>query len=161
MRDFRSAMASALMTLTIWTATATPSQADTGTVHVLFSKAGVIAAVGSGKGELTFHGKKYLFEVSGASLGATLGLSVTEFVGRALNLRAPGDLAGTYTAASAGAALVAGAGAARLIKSFHPGSNGPSFSMQNAPVFAWGLAAACGPTGKRITLSLSVGRHVP
>ena len=95
MRDFRNAIASALMTLTIWTATANPSQADTGTVHVLFSKAGVIAAVGSGKGELTFHGKKYLFEVSGASLGATLGLSVTEFVGRALNLRAPGDLAGT------------------------------------------------------------------
>ena len=114
MRDFRNAIACALMTLTIWTATANPSQADTGTVHVLFSKAGVVVAVGSGKGELTFHGKKYLFEVSGASLGATLGLSVTEFVGRALNLRAPGDLAGTYTAASAGGALVAGAGAARL-----------------------------------------------
>src|SRR5258705_1722306 len=48
MRDFRSAIASALMTLTIWTATATPSQASTGTAHVLFSKAGVIAAVGSG-----------------------------------------------------------------------------------------------------------------
>ena len=72
MQNFRGAMTCALMTLAIWMATANPSQADTGTVHVLFSKAGVIAAVGSGKGELTFHGKKYLFEVSGASLGATL-----------------------------------------------------------------------------------------
>jgi hypothetical protein len=116
MRNFRSAIASALLTLAAWTATANPSQADTGTVHVLFSKAGVIAAVGNGKGELAFHGKKYLFEVSGSSLGATLGLTVSEFVGRALNLRTPGDLAGTYTAAGAGAALGAGAGAVRLRK---------------------------------------------
>ena len=114
MRNFRGAIASALMALAAWTATANPSQADTGTVHVLFSKAGVIAAVGNGKGELTFHGKNYLFEVSGASLGATLGLTVGEFVGRALNLRTPGDLAGIYTAAGAGAALWAVAGAARL-----------------------------------------------
>ena len=63
---------------------------------------------------LTFHGKKYPFEVYGASFGATLELSVSEFVGRALNLRSPGDLAGTYTAAGAGGALVAGAGGVRL-----------------------------------------------
>jgi hypothetical protein len=58
--------------------------------------------------------KKYPFEVYGASFGATLELSVSEFVGRALNLRSPGDLAGTYTAAGAGGALVAGAGGVRL-----------------------------------------------
>ena len=108
MCNFRIATMFALMTLAALTATVNPSQADTGTVHVLFSKAGVIAAVGNGTGVLTFHGKKYPFEVYGASFGATLELSVSEFVGRALNLRSPGDLAGTYTAAGAGGALVAG-----------------------------------------------------
>ena len=111
MCNFRIAIMSALMTLAALTATVNPSQADTGTVHVLFSKAGVIAAVGNGTGVLTFHGKKYPFEVYGASFGATLELSVSEFVGRALNLRSPGDLA---TAAGAGGALVAGAGGVRL-----------------------------------------------
>jgi hypothetical protein len=114
MCNFRIATMFALMTLAALTATANPSQADTGTVHVLFSKAGVIAAVGNGTGVLTFHGKKYPFEVYGASFGATLELSVGEFVGRALNLRSPGDLVGTYTAAGAGGALVAGAGGVRL-----------------------------------------------
>jgi hypothetical protein len=114
MRKLCSAIAAGLVTLGLWIATANPLQADTGTVHVLFSKAGVLAAVGSGKGTLTFHGKKYPFEVSGASFGATLGLTINEFVGEALNLRDPTDFAGTYYAAGAGAALVVGAGAARL-----------------------------------------------
>jgi hypothetical protein len=60
--------------------------------------------------------KKYPFEVSGASFGATLELSVSEFVGRALNLRSPGDLAGSYTAVGAGGALVGGLGGVRLRK---------------------------------------------
>jgi hypothetical protein len=114
MRNFCSATATVLVTLGLWIATANPLQADTGTVHVLFSKAGVLVAVGSGQGTLTFHGKKYPFEVSGASFGATLALTVNEFVGDALNLQDPNDLAGTYTVAGAGAALVFGAGAVRL-----------------------------------------------
>ncbi|MDI4234603.1 hypothetical protein AAFX91_19315 [Bradyrhizobium sp. 31Argb] len=114
MRDFRSAIASSLIAFAAWTATTSPSPADTGSVHVLFSKAGIIAAVGNGTGVLTFHGKKYPFDISGASFGATLALSIDEFVGQAQNLRNPGDLAGTYTAVGAAGALVAGAGAVRL-----------------------------------------------
>ncbi|MGX9429525.1 MULTISPECIES: hypothetical protein [Bradyrhizobium] len=114
MRDLRSAIASGLMAFAAWTVTTSPSPADTGSVHVLFSKAGIIAAVGNGTGVLTFHGKKYPFDVSGASFGATLALSIDEFVGQAQNLHNPGDLAGTYTAVGAGGALVAGAGAVRL-----------------------------------------------
>jgi hypothetical protein len=97
-----------------WAETATPCHADTGTLHVLFSKAGVIAAIGNGTGVLTYHGKRYPFEVSGASFGATLELSVNELVGAALNLRNAGDLAGIYTASGAGGALGAGAGGVRL-----------------------------------------------
>ena len=64
-------------------------------------------------GTLAFHGKTYRFEVAGASLGATLALTVSELEGRALNLRTPGDLAGNYVAVGAGGALVGGVGVAR------------------------------------------------
>ena len=40
--------------------------------------------------------------------------TVSEFEGRATNLRAPGDLAGTYVAVGAGGAIVGGMGVARL-----------------------------------------------
>ncbi len=114
MRDFRTAIASAFLALAAWTATVNPSQADTGTVHILFGTAGVVVGVGNGKGTLIFHGKTYRFEVSGASFGATLALTVSEFEGRALNLRSPGDLAGKYVALGAGGAVVGGMGVARL-----------------------------------------------
>lgn len=114
MPDFRSMVASAFLALAAWTATVNPLQADTGTVRVLFSTAGVVGGVGNGKGTLIFHGKTYSFEVSGASFGATLALTVSEFEGRALNLRNPGDLAGNYIAVGAGGAIVGGVGVARL-----------------------------------------------
>jgi hypothetical protein len=114
MRDFRSVITSAFLALAALTATVNPSEADTGTVRVLFGSAGVVAGVGSGKGTLTFHGKTYPFEVSGATFGATLALTVSEFEGRALNLRSPGDLAGTNIAVGAGGAIAGGIGVARL-----------------------------------------------
>jgi hypothetical protein len=114
MRDFRSVVASAFVALAAWTATVNPLQAETGTVRVLFGTAGVILGVGNGKGTLTFHGKTYPFEVSGASLGATLALTVSELEGRVLNLRTPGDLAGNYVAVGASGAIVGGVGIARL-----------------------------------------------
>ena len=106
MRDLRNAISSALVALAAWTAAVNPSQADTGTVHILFGAAGIVAGVGTGKGTLTFHGKPYPFEVSGAGLGATVVLTVSEYEGRALNLRAPADLAGNYIAVGAGGAIV-------------------------------------------------------
>ena len=105
---------SVFLALAAWTATVNPSRADTGTVRVFFSTAGVIAGVGDGRGTLTFHGKTYPFGVSGASFGATLALTVSEVEGRALNLRTPGDLAGRYIAVGAGGAIVGGVGVARL-----------------------------------------------
>jgi hypothetical protein len=114
MRDFRSVITPAFLALAAWMAMVNPSQADTGTVRVLFGTAGIVVGAGEGKGTLTFHGKTYPFEVSGASFGATLTLTVSELEGRALNLRTPGDLAGTYNAVSAGGAFVGGIGVARL-----------------------------------------------
>jgi len=92
----------------------TPSQAETGAVAVVFTKGGFIVGVGGGQGVLTFRGKKYPFTVSGMSVGFTIGASTSKFVGRALNLRSPGDLAGSYAVGGAGGALAAGAGGVQL-----------------------------------------------
>ena len=110
----RPSILSAVLTLFFWSATAIPSQADTGTLRIVFGKAGLVAAVGSGEGVLTFHGKHYAFLVAGASIGATLGVSTTVLRGTALNISTPGDLAGTYTGVGGGAAVAAGVSGVRL-----------------------------------------------
>jgi len=92
----------------------TASQAEIGSVRVVFAKAGFILGVGTGQGILTLRGHNYPFRVSGMSLGATIGASANKMIGRALNIRAPGDVAGTYSAFGAGAALAGGAGGVQL-----------------------------------------------
>jgi hypothetical protein len=92
----------------------TPSRAETGSVAVVFTKGGFIVGVGGGHGVLTFRGRHYRFEVSGMSVGFTIGASTSKFVGRALNLRSPGDLAGSYAVGGAGGALAAGGGGVQL-----------------------------------------------
>jgi hypothetical protein len=114
MLDRRRIIMSAFLSLAAWTTTVNPSQADTGTVRILFGASGAVIGVGNGDGVLTFHGKTYPFEVSGVSFGATLALTVSEVEGRALNLNAPRDLAGSYIAVGAGGAIVGGVGVARL-----------------------------------------------
>jgi hypothetical protein len=91
-----------------------PTRAETGAVRVVFTKGGFIVGVGGGQGVLTFRGKHYPFTVSGMSVGFTVGASTSKFVGRALNLRSPGDLAGSYVVAGAGGAVAAGAGGVQL-----------------------------------------------
>ena len=88
--------------------------APSGTVRITSKAVAIGVGVTWGDGTLTFQGKTYPFEISGAGVGATLTLSVNELEGRALNLRTPGDLAGNYIAVSAGGALVGGVGVARL-----------------------------------------------
>jgi hypothetical protein len=112
-RGIRVLQAAVLASLLSLTAT-TSSQAETGAVRVVFTKGGFIVGVGGGRGVLTFRGHRYPFRVSGMSLGATIGASTTDFVGRALNMRSPGDIAGNYGAIGAGGALAAGAGGVQL-----------------------------------------------
>ena len=91
MRTIRSVITPAFVALAILAAWGEPSQADTGTVRVLIGTSGAVLGVGNGKGTLTLHGKTYPFEVSGASIGPTLTLTISELEGRALNLHTPGD----------------------------------------------------------------------
>jgi len=120
---------------------ATPSLADTGAVRVVFTKGGFIVGVGGGQGVLSFRGKNYPFTVSGMSVGFTVGASTTKFVGRALNLRSPGDLAGTYGAAGAGGAIAAGAGGVQL-----QNANGVILQLSGPKVGAEVSAAVGGVT---------------
>src|ERR1700751_1694571 len=90
------------------------AQAETGAVRVVFTKGGFIVGVGGGEGVLTFRGHNYPFSVSGMSVGFTIGASTSKLIGRAVNLRSPGDIAGTYSAIGAGGALAAGAGGVQL-----------------------------------------------
>jgi hypothetical protein len=92
----------------------TPARADTGQVAVVFTKGGFIVGVGGGEGVLVYHGKKYPFTVSGMSVGFTVGASTTKLVGRALNLKGPQSIEGSYAAGGAGGAIAAGGGAVQL-----------------------------------------------
>jgi hypothetical protein len=120
---------------------ATPSLAETGSVSVVFTKGGFIVGVGGGRGVLTFRGKHYPFTVSGMSVGFTIGASTTKFVGRALNLHGPGDLAGSYAAGGAGGALAAGAGGVQL-----QNANGVILQLSGPKVGAEVSAAVGGVT---------------
>src|SRR4029450_901728 len=92
----------------------TPSRAETGQVAIVFTKGGFIVGVGGGEGVLVLRGKRYPFTVSGMSVGFTIGASTTKLVGRALNLRGPESIEGSYGAVGAGGAVAGGAGGVQL-----------------------------------------------
>src|SRR4051794_37938397 len=80
----------------------TPSRAETGQLVVVFTKGGLVIGVGGGEGVLLLRGQRYPFTVSGMSIGFTIGASTTKLTGRALNLRGPGSLEGSYSVMGAG-----------------------------------------------------------
>src|SRR4030081_1104948 len=88
----------------------TPSRAETGQVAVVFTKGGFIVGVGGGGGGLVLGGNRYPVTVSGMSVGFTIGASTTKFVGRALNLKGPASIEGSYAAGGGGGGLAAGGG---------------------------------------------------
>jgi hypothetical protein len=114
MRNHRSRVLGAVLVVLFACGVVSPSRAATGTVRVVFTKGGFIVGVGGGHGVLLFGGRRYPFQVSGMSVGFTIGASTTRLSGVALNLREPGDIQGTYSVIGAGGALAAGAGGVQL-----------------------------------------------
>src|SRR5258707_13783821 len=103
MRKFAASVALVALLLGV-AGVSTPSRAETGQVAVVFTKGGFIVGVGGGEGVLVLRGNRYPFTVSGMSVGFTIGASTTKLVGRALNLRGPASVEGTYRAGRAGGA---------------------------------------------------------
>ena len=114
MKSYRIQLFGAALAMLLACGLASPSKAETGTVRVVFTKGGFIVGVGGGHGVLQFRGHRYPFRVSGMSVGFTIGASTSQFSGRALNLRSPGDIQGNYSVIGAGGALAAGAGGVQL-----------------------------------------------
>jgi hypothetical protein len=110
----RAIVRSVLIAMTISPGLALPSHAENGSVSVVFSKAALVAGIGGGNGVLTFRGKRYPFNVTGASLGASLGISTNKLNGYVLNLSRPEDFAGGFSAIGAGGAVAAGVSSVRL-----------------------------------------------
>ena len=148
MSAFRSARRSALALLSLVAfavvSLPAPSRAETGSVHLVVTKAGFIVGVGGGSGTLTFQGRRYPLSVGGVSFGATIGASKTELVGRALNMHRPSDIAGTYSAIGAGAAVAAGAGVVTL-----QNAKGVVLEMKGRKI---GLEASVAISGLEISL---------
>src|SRR3981189_2660286 len=113
MRKFAASVALVALLLGV-AGVSTPSRAETGQVAVVFTKGGFIVGVGGGEGGLVLRGTALPFTVSGMSVGFAIGASTTKFVGRALNLKGPASIEGTYGTIGAGGAVAAGAGAVQL-----------------------------------------------
>jgi hypothetical protein len=106
-------VAAALIALSFAAAPST-SQAASGGVSIEIVRAGFIVGVSGGSGTLSFGGRRYPLSVGGVSVGAIIGASGVRLIGRAYNMRRPSDIAGTYTAAGAGVAVIRGPSVVRL-----------------------------------------------
>ena len=114
MKNYKTWLLGVALAVLLACGVASPSRAETGEVRVVFTKGGFIVGVGGGHGVLYFRGHRYPFDVSGVSVGFTIGASTSQLAGRARNLRTASDIAGTYSVIGAGGALAAGAGGVAL-----------------------------------------------
>ncbi|MGA9083998.1 MAG: hypothetical protein WB390_16225 [Pseudolabrys sp.] len=119
------------------------SDADTGSVRLRITKVGFIVGVGGGSGTLNFKGRSYRLSIGGVSAG-TIGAAGADLVGTASNLRTAADIAGTYSAISAGVAVAAGAKAVTL-----QNSNGVVLKLHGRQV---GFEASLSLSGLTISL---------
>lgn len=110
-RQFIWSLALMLLAMVAWHG---PAEAKTGSVRIQIYKAGFIVGVSGGRGTLVLDGKSYPIAIGGVSLGATIGASRADLVGRAYNMTRPTDIEGTYTAIEASAAAAGGGKVARL-----------------------------------------------
>ena len=142
---FRAAKfcAAVIVAATIVASTPTRSYAETGSVRLKITKVGFIVGVGGGSGTLTFQGKRYRLNIGGVSAG-TIGVAGMDLVGTASNLRTAADIAGTYSALSAGIAVAGGAKVATL-----QNANGVVLQLQGRQV---GFSASLSVSGLTISL---------
>ena len=122
----------------------TAAQAASGRITFDVVKAGFVIGGSAGSGTLTFRGRSYPISIGGLSYGFTFGASSTRFHGRVTNIQRPGDVAGVYAAAGAGAAIGPGAQAIVL-----QNPNGATLTLTGASV---GAIVAADLNGLAITM---------
>lgn len=93
------------LVLSLAAASASPAASKTGAVRLQLFKAGFIVLMQGGKGILSLDKRTYPLTIGGVSLGATIGASKADLIGKAYNLSQPSDIEGTYSATEAGGAL--------------------------------------------------------
>ena len=86
----------------------TPADAASGRISFSIIKAGFFVGGEAGQGVLSFGGRRYPVSIGGIRGGLVFGASETRFHGTVTNIRRATDVAGTYGAAGAGAAIGAG-----------------------------------------------------
>ena len=92
----------------------TPAAAATGSIALHIASAGFIVGVTGGSGTLSFEGRQYPLTIGGINAGALIGASATDLVGTASHLRQASDVAGVYSAISAGLSVAGGRQVAQL-----------------------------------------------
>ena len=135
--------AAILASMLLLVSSASQSFADTGSVQLKITKVGFIVGVGGGSGTLHFRGHNYRLSIGGVSAG-TIGVAGAELVGTAAHLRTAQDIAGTYSAVSAGVAVAAGAKAVTL-----QNANGVVLTLHGRQV---GFEASLSVSGLTISL---------
>jgi hypothetical protein len=135
--------AAILASMLLLVSSASQSFADTGSVRLKITKVGFIVGVGGGSGTLHFRGHNYRLSIGGVSAG-TIGVAGAELVGTAAHLRTAQDIAGTYSAVSAGVAVAAGAKAVTL-----QNANGVVLTLHGRQV---GFEASLSVSGLTISL---------
>jgi|SRR5689334_2531416 hypothetical protein len=113
MLNFTSKLCAAILASGLLICSASQSFAETGSVRLKITKVGFIVGVGGGSGTLHFKGHNYRLNIGGVSAG-TIGVAGAELVGTATHLRTAQDIAGSYSAVSAGVAVAGGAKAVTL-----------------------------------------------
>jgi hypothetical protein len=133
-----------LLTAVMLSSVPSASYAENGSVRMRITKVGFIVGIGGGSGVLNFKGRQYRLSIGGVSAG-TIGAAGADLVGTASNLRTAADIAGTYSAASAGIAVAGGAKVVTL-----QNSNGVVLQLRGRQV---GFEASLSLSGLTISMN--------
>ena len=129
--------------MVVSTATFAKSAKPDATVKISGKSTAAGVGVSWGKGTLTYKGKHYPFSIDGLSV-LDVGVSTVDATGNVYHLKSVEDFGGQYTAASAGAAVAAGAGISTMRN-----ANGV---VMNLKAITRGVKLKAGPEGLKVTL---------
>lgn len=99
----------ALVAVSLSTAFTPTASAQSAKVSMNIASGGVVIGGTGGSGTLFFQGQSYPIRIGGLSVGFTLGFKAADVTGDVFNLTKVEDIQGTYVAAGASGALIAGA----------------------------------------------------